>query len=662
MVYTRGAMTWGAASAIAALAALIAPESALAFGAGPGLATAPRGYGHDLRPSAAAASSFLRANPAKRTGECSPTSLSTSYVVKPEMARCRASKWRKLRTRGQGFGEKVRRAKSDPDLSEKLSNGLVYLNADEMEEVQQALAMSIYAHSLNSKHGGGGYASYGAVEAGVEACLILGELKMGTDALLAAILSGVLRPSHQPKAFGLAPVTAADIEEGFGARVARSVENLEHVMRLEDMARQRMSRRATPAREEEDEAGGDKQGHYLRDLIISEATDWQVLTLYLSVHMQKLRSAISSGAGNAGQLARDALEIHAPLAHRLGVHHLSGGLEDLAFEALYPKEYDEIRRSTEARMGVYQEVMETAKSAVSAALRRDKVFMSQLAEEVVLQHRIKEPYSMWKKMTRQGGGVDGVYDAVALRVVLKAKRVAGESDQAHEEKSKQLCYHAMSVAKKMYPAVEGRCKDYVMSPKPNGYQSLHSTHEAAVSPAAAASAGGERHTHFELQVRSASMHHKAEYGHAAHWSYKSEGKGDKVAERKTWTSHQRPKTKGSARQGRGGSRGGRPAAAAAAAAVPDSVSSGKELVTWLHLQLRQRKVFVFGPDNLIWELDKASATAGNVLGRSHAAGIRLIDGGAAAGKTGITLVNGKAVPMHYAFKNGDVLDVDLARV
>ncbi|CAN0273360.1 unnamed protein product, partial [Hapterophycus canaliculatus] len=178
-------------------------------------------------------------------------------------------------------------------------------------------------------------------------------------------------------------VVASSPHQGFGARVARSVENLEHVMRLEDMAQK---------------ASGDKQGHYLRDLIISEATDWQVLTLYLSVHMQKLRSAIGSGAGNAGQLARDALEIHAPLAHRLGVHHLSGGLEDLAFKALYPTEYEEIRRSTEARMGVYQEVMETAKSAVSAALRRDKVFMSQLAEEVVLQHRIKEPYSMWKKM------------------------------------------------------------------------------------------------------------------------------------------------------------------------------------------------------------------------------------------------------------------------
>lgn len=137
------------------------------------------------------------------------------------------------------------------------------------------------------------------------------------------------------------------------------------------------------------------------------------------------------------------------------------------------------------------------------------------------------------------------------------------------------------MAKKMYPSVEGRCKDYVMHPKPNGYQSLHSTHEASVSPAAAASVGGERRTHFELQVRSASMHHKAEYGHAAHWSYKSDDGGAKagVGERRSWRSYDRLKA-GAPRTG----------IESPATAVPDSVSSGKELVTWLHLELRQRKV------------------------------------------------------------------------
>lgn len=144
----------------------------------------------------------------------------------------------------------------------------------------------------------------------------------------------------------------------------------------------------------------------------------------------------------------------------------------------------------------------------------------------------------------------------------------------------------MSVVKKMYPTVDGRCKDYVLNPKPNGYQSLHSTHKVAVSPAAAASNDGNRQTHFELQVRTASMHHKAEYGHAAHWSYKSEGgvgSGVKPPEKKTWTTyHKTWKALGAEAKGTATGMIGKE--------VPQSVSSGKELVTWLHLELRRRKV------------------------------------------------------------------------
>ena len=147
----------------------------------------------------------------------------------------------------------------------------------------------------------------------------------------------------------------------------------------------------------------------------------------------------------------------------------------------------------------------------------------------------------------------------------------------------------MSVAKKMYPAVSGRCKDYVQNPKPNGYQSLHSTHEVAVSPAAAPSNRGDRHTHFELQVRTASMHHKAEYGHAAHWSYKSEGKDASsvgTPDRNTWKPYRLTKAvERSPLKGKG------KRMSSTASAVPDCVSSGRELVTWLHLELRQRKVW-----------------------------------------------------------------------
>lgn len=223
-------------------------------------------------------------------------------------------------------------------------------------------------------------------------------------------------------------------------------------------------------------------------------------------------------------------------------------------------------------------------SLFSTYLHPHRVFCLaiQLKGDVTLEHRIKEPYSMWKKMERQGGGVDRVYDAVALRVVLKARRELSESDESYEERSRQLCYKAISVAKRIFPAVEGRSKDYVLHPKSNGYQSLHSTHEVAVSPATARAAGREdRLTHFELQVRTASMHHKAEYGHAAHWSYKAEGHKEmkESPDKKTWKAY-RPRATGSPGLGKGRS------------AVPETVSSGRELVTWLHLELRQRKVRV----------------------------------------------------------------------
>lgn len=139
-----------------------------------------------------------------------------------------------------------------------------------------------------------------------------------------------------------------------------------------------------------------------------------------------------------------------------------------------------------------------------------------------------------------------------------------------------------SVAKEMFPAIEGRYKDYIANPKPNGYQSLHNGHEVVISPDAARDSTRQGSSaYFELQVRTASMHHTAEYGLAAHWSYKSEGKDSlkwmDEPLKKTWKPYRPHSSKISNASGR-------------AVAVPETVSSGRELVTWLHLQLKQRKV------------------------------------------------------------------------
>ncbi|CAM9486610.1 unnamed protein product [Choristocarpus tenellus] len=529
----------------------------------------------------------------------------------------------------------IRFTERDAELSVMLAEGLPYLNMDEAREIQRALAVSTYSHS-NGLHKDDWYEH---VKAGVDVCLILGKLEMGTDALLASIISGVFRPKAKPHGFGGPTITLADIKEAFGMRVAKLVENFEHVVRLEERAKNTLSLRTAK------EAGGavadsKEQVDKVIKLILSEAGDWQVLTLHLATHMQALKAAISRGGvgPKARQLAREVLSIEAPLAHRLGVHQLSSGLENLAFKALYPKEFKEVQQATEEKMEMYQEVLQSTMKTVLTALNDDVGFMSQLDGDVRIQHRIKEPYSMWKKMEKQKSGVESVHDAVALRVVLKATRWAGESEESYTARSEALCYQAMAIARRVHPSVQGRFKDYIEHPKPNGYQSLHSTHVAeAISK-------GEP-IHFEFQVRTAEMHHKAEYGHASHWSYKSEETNSLSWMEDNRVEYGRPKAMGVPGQGPG------------RLAVPKSVSSGRDLVTWLHLELQQRKVFVFGPGNLILELDKRSATAADVLGgfvgRSESVE------SAASGVTRAS-VNGKKVPLHYALKNGDVLDLHVA--
>ncbi|CAM9184261.1 unnamed protein product [Scytosiphon promiscuus] len=606
--------------------------------------------------------------------------------------------------------KKMTEASRVPDLSRMLRDGLPYLTRSEATEVQLALAVSLYAHSNSS----GSYSrtvvhgqNNDRVKAGVEVCIELGRLGMGRDALLAAILGGVLRPDTSREhsthpGFGRAPVTLVDIREGFGKNVAWLVEGLEHVTCVEETAhrvlRGRHSGRGRGARdklgswaakrqEDDDddeplslamligarerepgepakgrgrgvkprslrEASALEQGESLRNLIVSEAADWQVLMLRLAVQFRALKISTSETGGNSSsckQLARDALLVYAPLAHRLGMHQLRNQIETVAFRRLFPQQFDEVRSATMDRSVVYEKVAETTKATLRRALKDAPAFTSQLTGEVVLQHRIKSPYSMWRKMKKKQVSVEGVFDAVAIRVVLEAKKWQGESSDSHTQRSEDLCYQAMSVIQKLYPwsLSQPRIKDYVVKPKPNGYQSLHATQ--LVPDITDMTRHGPSVT-VEFQVRSKEMHQKAEFGLAAHWSYKEShgmsslgwiNKGDDAA-KPTSTPHS-DKALGKAR-------------------VPDSVTSGPELVNWLHQQLQERKVFVFGPDRRIWELD-AKATAGDAMGRTYMQ--RFYEGAVLHDRRGskgvrTAWVNGRAVDASYLLKNGDIFDVQAA--
>ncbi|CAM9201262.1 unnamed protein product [Ectocarpus sp. 8 AP-2014] len=612
---------------------------------------------------------------------------------------------------------KMKDARHVPDVSKMLRDGLPYLTEIEATEVQLALAVSIYAHSKTTATGSDTSSSADGhpddrVKAGVEVCLQLGRLGMGRDALLAAILGGVLRPETAKQhsthpGFGRAPVTVVDIREGFGKNVARLVAGLEHVTCVEETAHAVL--RGTPssgssvgdmsgvtaserARPLDGEGGGqDEEGEPLspamligaRERLRAEPGGWGgrgrgrktrslreasaleqvkegLRTPKVPPHASRRRYCPTSTMMMmmVMQLARDALLVHGPLAHRLGIHQLRNELETVAFGRLFPQQFNKVRRATMDRSSVYEKVVEATKATLKQALRDAPAFTNQLTGEATLQHRIKSPYSMWKKMEKNQVGVEGVFDAVAVRVVLEARKWQGESLESYTQplNKEDECARAMSVIKKLYPWSQSqqRVKDYVVKPKPNGYQSLHATQ---LVPDVTDMTRHGPSVAIEFQVRSKEMHQKAEFGLAAHWSYKESsssmpsGLGWVEDTNTTITPPHNHKAPGKAR-------------------VPDSVTSGPELVDWLHRELRERKVFVFGPDRKIWELDKGSATAGDALGRSYMQkfyeGALLHDrrkiksdakGQGAKRKTRTAWVNGREVDASYLLKNGDVFDV-----
>ncbi|KAG5187958.1 hypothetical protein JKP88DRAFT_197917, partial [Tribonema minus] len=525
------------------------------------------------------------------------------------------------------------------DLVDKLREGLPYLGQVEHAELQRALAVALRVH-------GGTREGRERVAHSVSMCLILGELEMDVDALLAAILAGTLSPERGP--VGVAGASSQDLQRRFGRRVVRLVESYEHVARLETLAQSYL--RASSAAQGPEEAA--EQLDRLRNLILSEVSDWRVVILRVASHLQLMRAAASAPAAAnreraqaAKALAHEALGVHAPLAHRLGIHQLVAELQDLAFARLYPRQNAAIRAQMAARAREYAAVLDRASAELTAALEADDEFMAQV-ESVSLAGRAKEPYSMWRKMLRTRCALADVHDAVALRVVFKARRRAGDGDAEYAARSTALCHDAMRIVRRLYPTLEGRFKDYVAAPKANGYRSLHAT---ALMPRSDCSGGGAdlagAHP-FEVQIRSFEMHQQASFGVASHFSYKGEGSMD-------WLAKAAPAAPA-------------PAAAAAAApaasgwgfVVPAEIADGRAFVNWLHNELQSRKVFVFGPDGLIWDLDK-SATAADVARRVNIQRFyaRAPRGGGGSASSVEIMVHGHQVPRDYALRNGDAISV-----
>ena len=270
----------------------------------------------------------------------------------------------------------------------------------------------------------------------------------------------------------------------------------------------------------------------LRSLLISVSEDWRGLAIRSVACLYRLRGIVQFGGGErtpeVAKAAREAVRVYAPIAGRLGMHRLKANLEELAFGILYQRQYAAAAVLYDQNGDMMHDIEAFATSSMEDLLSADDMLMSQV-DSLKVSSRVKQPYSLWKKLlkrrtqgTAKGGGrrkelsVQNLGDAVALRVVLRAKRLSpAETDGTIATREAILCYYVQNLIMQKFPARDdSMIKDYISSPKPNGYQSLHHTADLFRNGV---------DWLFEVQVRSEEMHRLAEFGVAAHWDYKIQG-------------------------------------------------------------------------------------------------------------------------------------------
>ena len=323
--------------------------------------------------------------------------------------------------------------------------------------LNRAYVFSMKAHGTQKRASGDPYFSHPVEVAG-----ILAEMKLDT----ASIVTGLLHDTVEDTV-----ATLDDIDKMFGSDIAKLVDGVTKLSRLELQSDQT------------------KQAENFRKLVLAMSQDIRVLLVKLADRLHNMKTLhYIQDAGKRRRIAREMMEIYAPLAERLGMREMQDELEDLAFAELHP----EARESINTRLAFLRE---KGGNLVDRVMEELKATLKDGGVEATVSGREKSPYSIWHKMERKNVGFEQLSDIMAFRIVVEN---IGE------------CYHALGVIHSRYPVVPGRFKDYISTPKPNGYQSLHT---AVIGP--------ERQR-IEVQIRTKDMHEVAELGVAAHWTYKQD--------------------------------------------------------------------------------------------------------------------------------------------
>jgi GTP pyrophosphokinase len=306
---------------------------------------------------------------------------------------------------------------------------------------------------------------------------ILAGLQLDEPTLAAALLHDVVEDTD---------TEPGELHGEFGDEIANLVEGVTKLTRVKFQTREHA------------------EAENYRKLIVAMAEDVRVILIKLADRLHNLRTIEYLGKQKQVQKARETLEVYAPLAHRLGIHALKWELEDLSFQTLHPRKYEEIKQMVAERRGDREEHVREAGLVLQKEL--DKVDIP--AE---ISGRAKHFYSIYDKMVRKGREFNEIYDLTAMRVIVERGGDEGTRD----------CYGALGLIHSLWKPMPGRFKDFIAMPKFNGYRALHTT------------VIGPQGRPLEIQVRTREMHETAEFGVAAHWLYKR-GKSEKDAEWVAW--------------------------------------------------------------------------------------------------------------------------------